>query len=606
MTLVREVKQRLDIVDVVGQHVDLRQAGRAYKALCPFHAEKTPSFYVFPDSQTWRCFGACATGGDAFAFLMRQENLTFSEVLRRTASKAGISLPERRRGEEASSLQRLGEISEEALAFFHRLLNTSPEAEEAREYLKLRGVSQDSVDAFELGYSLKEGEALKNHLRRRGYEPEEIADAGLGIRLEDGRLRDRFRQRLMFPIRDQRGRLAGFGARALVPQVEPKYLNSPQTPLFDKGALLYGFHRAAGAIGDKETAVIVEGYLDGIIAHQHGFTNVVASMGTAITERQVGLLRPLVTRVVLALDPDAAGAEATLRSLEEAWDVFHRKSRPDRSAPTISSLRSRGEPDLFILTVPRGRDPDEFILESPYEWERLVTEAIPMLDYLLEAVAERADLTTDSGRTESLKLLMLLILRLHDVSKQDRYIQKLANLVDMDQTLLRRMLPGLLSRTGKTRERLLTEAVSPLFPGDPLEEYCVRLLLTYADLRDQAHSLRPDHFLHTENWELLQLLGPSRDSNELGTELDHPLEDHVKSLSARPLPHLTVKERQKALQDCLNRLEERRLRSLKAQEEQRFLAERQGDEDWQDRELLYQQAVELNRQLHQTLAERGG
>jgi DNA primase len=437
----------------------------------------------------------------------------------------------------------------------------------------------------------------------KGYPPEEMAAAGLLVSSEDGILRDRFRHRLMFPIRDAQGRLVGFGARALTVQDHPKYLNSPQTDLFDKGSLLYGIHRAATAIREQSQAVIVEGYMDVIIAHQHGFSNTVASMGTALTERQVSQLRRLASRVILALDADAAGAEATLRSLEDAWDVFRRRPRDDHNA----GIGARAVPDtiLSVLTMPSGKDPDEVILESPQEWERLLSTALPLLDYLLEALAQRVDLATDAGKTQALKLLMPLVLRLPDVSSQDRYTQKVAELVDVDQELLRRMLPELTRRTRKRQEHLLEQAVGTTPSGDPLEQYLIRLLYFYPDLMERVQEvLEPSHFLHTEHWELLQALVHWEQMQESGQELDTTLQEYLQALVARPLPAIKPRDRQKAVQDCITRLEERRIRLLKAQEEQRFLDKSKALESSEEVEHLYQQAVELNQRLRQVLVQR--
>ena len=280
MTVVDDIKGRLDIVDVVSRYVPLQRSGRSHKANCPFHQEKTPSFHVFPDRQSWRCFGACATGGDVFSFVMRAEGLEFADVLKNLAQQAGVVLPDRqKRTEQESGL----EINEAARIYFQRIL-ASAQGAEAREYLKSRGVSPDAISKFELGLSPPDGESLKQHLTGQGFTPQQLAQSGIVRESQNGRLVDLFRGRLMFPIRNAQGGLGGFGARAMGDS-QPKYLNSPRTPTFDKGHILYGLDLAKDAVR-KKGAVIVEGYMDAIAAHQEGFDNVVASMGTALTENQ--------------------------------------------------------------------------------------------------------------------------------------------------------------------------------------------------------------------------------------------------------------------------------------------------------------------------------
>ncbi|MGC8826016.1 MAG: DNA primase, partial [Anaerolineae bacterium] len=281
MTVVDQIKDRLDIVDVVSAYVPLKKSGRTYKGLCPFHAEKTPSFVVFPETGTWHCFGACGTGGDIFTFIMRIEKVDFGEALRILAEKAGVLLEERRPQEKARQdlLERLRGANAAAAAFFHQLLLHSPQAGFARRYLAGRYLTQETIESFELGYAPNDWEALSRHLTAQGYTTAELLEAGLIIAREEGGHHDRFRNRLMIPIRDLRGRVIGFGARAL-DDTPPKYLNSPQTPIFDKGAVLFGLDRAAKTIRARSEAIIVEGYMDVMMAHQHGVTNVVAAMGT--------------------------------------------------------------------------------------------------------------------------------------------------------------------------------------------------------------------------------------------------------------------------------------------------------------------------------------
>ncbi|HWR71133.1 MAG TPA: DNA primase, partial [Dehalococcoidia bacterium] len=311
MDTVDEIKQRLDIVEVLSSYVpDLKKSGRNFKAVCPFHSEKTPSFFVFPERQSWHCFGACGTGGDMFAFVMRKEGVDFKEALNILAERAGVTVVQRKLDEGKSEADRLKEINEAAADYYHNLLFHSSGGQRTREYLVRRGVSEKTMRQFLIGYSQDSWDSLRLELLKRGYHENELSAAGLLVEKEkEAGSYDRFRNRLMFPIRDAGGRVVGFGARALDDSL-PKYLNSPQTLIFDKSSSLYGIDFARPAIRKENLVVIVEGYMDVIVAHQHGFTNVVASLGTALTEKHVGIVKKLTNRLVLALDADAAGEMA--------------------------------------------------------------------------------------------------------------------------------------------------------------------------------------------------------------------------------------------------------------------------------------------------------
>ena len=327
MGTVEEVKNRIDIVEFISGYIPLKKAGHNYKGLCPFHAEKTPSFVVFPDTQTWHCFGACGTGGDVFRFFMQAEGTDFSEALRELAQRAGVSLGPPTPRSEAADKQRekLLDIQAAAAQYFHHQLRQSKEGAQVREYVADRGINTETVERFQLGYALNKWEGLKSHLTGRGYTEADLVEAGLLVKKEEtGSSYDRFRKRLIIPIRDSQGRVIAFGARALDPNDVPKYLNSPQTPLFDKSSTLFGLDLAKRAIRNSDQAVIVEGYMDVLSAHQRGHANVVAGMGTALTEAQLTLLKHLTKNFVLALDADTAGDAATLRGINLARESLDR------------------------------------------------------------------------------------------------------------------------------------------------------------------------------------------------------------------------------------------------------------------------------------------
>jgi len=314
MSVITEVKQRLDIVEIVSEYVTLQKAGRNFKGLCPFHSEKHPSFFVFPEQQSWHCFGACGTGGDIFSFIMKKEGIDFGQALRLLAQRGGIILSPREASSkvEDEKKEKLFQINEAATEYYHHLLSSTKAGEAARDYLAKRKVTTETIEEFRLGFSPDAWETLKNYLLGKGYTEKELVEAGLIIEKEEGGSYDRFRNRLMFPICDIQGRVTGFGARVLDDSL-PKYINSPQTSIFDKSSILYGIDKAKSAIKKKNLVIIMEGYMDVLTAHQHNWQNVVGSMGTSLTEKQVEGVKRLTNNINLALDADLAGEEATLR-----------------------------------------------------------------------------------------------------------------------------------------------------------------------------------------------------------------------------------------------------------------------------------------------------
>jgi DNA primase len=558
MSVVDEIKQRLDIVDVVSEYVRLAKAGRNFKALCPFHSEKTPSFFVFPERQSWHCFG-CGAGGDVFSFIKRKEGIDFGEALRILAQKAGITLARRERKEtESKEIERLRKINEAAAGYYHYLLLNAKPAQGARLYLEGRGIWGKTIGEFQLGYSLDSWDDVKQYLMAMGFSQPELLASGLLVESESGGY-DRFRGRLMFPIRDSRGRVLGFGARALDDSM-PKYLNSPQTPIFDKGSILYGLDRAKDAIREQQRVVIVEGYMDVIMAHQHELRNVVATMGIALTEKQIATIKGLTKSLILALDSDAAGDAATWRGIEILRQALDRElwEMPNWLGAT-SQLGAR----IKVISLPRGKDPDDVIRESPEEWQRSVEEALSVMDYLL-AAASGLDLTQAEARAQASEQLLPLIAEIGDEVERETYLGKLARLLGVSE----RTLANRAARLHRTEsERAKGAKPLRLSPpsGDPLEEYCLCLLLRYPELRERAEKLSAEHFERSENQELFIAWRDNPQAIEQG--LDADLHEHLSALSNKPLPR-EVQEvesaRERALADCIRRLEQRQLR---AQEE---------------------------------------
>jgi len=590
MSTIDDIKQRLDIVDVISSYLKLEKAGRNFKALCPFHQEKTPSFFIFPERQSWRCFG-CSAGGDLFSFVMKKEGADFGETLKMLADKAGVSLERKKETVESKLTDRFYQINETAAQYYHDLLLHAPAAEGARDYvMKKRGLNSKTIDDFQLGFS--PGEGLKKHLLERGYNEKEL----LAVRLlgeKEGRVYDLFRHRLMFPIRDIKGRVVGFGARALDDSL-PKYLNSPQTAIFDKSSILYAVDRAKGAIKEKGLAVIVEGYMDVITAHQYGFTNVVASMGTALTEKQIKVLKGLTRRLAFALDPDVAGNAATLRAIEVARRSLERE---DLEMPTWLGTTSKLRAEMKIIPLPQGKDPDLVIRDAPQSWQQLVDNALPLMDHLLTVAASKADLTKPEERSRASEQLLPLIAELDDDIQRELYLGKLASLLGVsDKTLV-----GMAARLHRTRSekasKTQTKPIAPAYFGDKLEEYCLCLLLQHPELRDKAKELEPEHFERIENREIFIAWRNTLNSDELLYIIDNiDLQEHAKALRGKALPPAGERDWEKALADCIRRLEERRLISLKIQEES-LLSDAESEGRSQDIAALQQRGVEINLKL---------
>lgn len=548
MSVIDDIKQRLDIVEVISTYLPLEKAGRNFKAICPFHQEKTPSFFVSPERQSWHCFG-CGAGGDIFAFVKRKEGVDFSEALKILAQKAGVTLAQR--GKVNEKVERLYRANEAAAGYYHHLLWSAAAAQVARAYLEHRAILRKTTEEFQIGYSLDSWEGLKQYLKSKGFSEEELISSGLLIAGEKGAY-DRFRGRLMFPISDIKGRVLGFGARALDDST-PKYVNSAQTPIFDKGAILYGLDRAKEAIREQKTAVIVEGYMDVLTAHQHGIRNVVATMGTALTERQVAAIKGLCKSLTLALDADAGGEAATWRGIEILRQAL---AQEVGELPDSFGATSHLSTEIKVISLPQGKDPDDMIRESVEEWHRLVNEALPVIDYFFVAASE-LDLSKPEGRFEARERLLPLITEMEDKLEREHYLRKLAELTgDREETLRERAAQ--IRRTRSERG-----AAKPFYlpppSGDPLEEYCLCLLLQYPELRGRAESLSPKHFERSENRELFITLNASPEAIE--RNLDATLHGHLKALSTRPLPQEVEGRQEKELADCIRRLEERQLRA---------------------------------------------
>jgi DNA primase len=439
MSSIDEIKSRIDIVDLVSETVQLRRTGKNHIGFCPFHANtRTPSFVVFPATGTWRCFGQCNEGGDIFSFTMKKQNWDFQETLKYLADRAGVQLkpptPEELVAE--GEHDQLRAILEEAASYFHYQLKNTPEGQKALAYLKGRGLSDEIIETFGLGYAPNSHEAIIRYFKNKGRSDTNLKEVGLVTERDDGTIYDKFRHRIIFPIRDARGRMAGFGGRVLNPDDIPKFLNSPQTALFDKSSLLYGLEHARTPIRALDQAVIVEGYFDVIALHQAGFTNTVSPMGTALTEQQLRQLKRLTHRFVLALDPDAAGDKATLRGLQVARQTMDRESELVFDAHGLVAHESRLQADIRVTTLPAGMDPDDVVKADPATWQSILENAKPVVIHVMETLAAGRNVDDPKTRSEIAGQVLPLINEVPDPIERETYRQRLARLIKVDERLL--------------------------------------------------------------------------------------------------------------------------------------------------------------------------
>lgn len=610
MSTIDEIKQRLDIVQVVSDYVPLQKSGRNYRALCPFHPEKNPSFFVFPDRQSWHCFGACNAGGDIFSFVMRKEGIDFNEALKLLASKAGVSLttPSSQSKRDIKSIEeKVFKINEAAAAYYYDLLLNTPAGESVRHYLRQRGLSLETIKDFQLGLSPEGWETLKKHLLNQGYEEGDLLTAGLLVEQEDKRTRDRFRSRLMFPIRNIDGKLVGFGARAMDDSI-PKYLNSPQTIVFDKSSVLYGIDRAKRAIRQSNQAIIVEGYMDVIIAHQYGWQNVVASMGTSITEKQLATLKNLTRNLIIALDPDTAGTEAIFRGGELIDKVIP-------FSPTVYGwvrYEDAYKTEVKAVLLPDNKDPDEIIKEDPALWRNVIENARPIIDFIFDTFIARANLEDATQKSLLVEKFTPLLLDIKDPVRRAHYVERLARYLKIDHRALEDVLRKAQAQRkqlskGRMQEATLKHREQIIPSPGPIEQYCLALLLQYPELRTEVRELSPDCFEQSENKELFLRWQECSNIDQLKEKLDTILQEYLERLLSKEFPSI-IRENETlqryVLKDCISRLHEKRLRNLeiKRQELLAMEAERGGI----DAELarLEEQGIEISRQLREVFSQQ--
>jgi DNA primase len=564
---------------VVGETVQLKKAGTTFKGLCPFHGEKTPSFTVTPSRDSWKCFG-CGLGGDVFSFVMQRDGVTFPDALRTLATKAGVEIDERTKREDAHRA-RLRDVMESAIAFYHQVLTATSQGKPALDYLKGRGFTDETIETFQLGWAPEGWDVMSRKLvEKKAIKPDELKEAGLASPARSPQrgvgVIDRFRGRVMFPIRDQNGTATGMGGRILGSEGEggrdtgPKYLNTPGTPLFDKSRSLYLIDKAKGAMRKSGQAVIVEGYTDALMAHQAGFDNVVASLGTALTPGQVALLTRYAKRIALAYDVDAAGQKAGTFGVQALQGLI------GQLAATESGIELD---EVRVVRMPDGKDPDEVLRDTPDRWREEVRTAQPIVEYLVDTYAKTYDLKTPGGKARFVDALMPTIRAVPNPVMRDAYLQLVHRISGVEERVLLEVLrgsrlggasglantshgqgagfgggsdAGTAAREGRfTADAVITSAdslpVTEILRGVlPQEAEFLRLLLLVPELQLRiVDSIGPDQLPSTVARELFRAVVLAREPNDEGVHPPFSLTAQIQSLDPHTpsLAHAVIERR---------------------------------------------------------------
>jgi DNA primase len=467
------------------------------------------------------------------------------------------------------------------------LLSSTKAGAAARSYLARRKIVPDTIKEFRLGFSPDAWETVKNYLLGKGYTEKELAEAGLVIKKEEGGSYDRFRNRLLFPICDMQGRVTGFGARVLDDSL-PKYINSPQTPVFDKSSSLYGIDKAKSVIRNKNMAIIMEGYMDVITAHQHGWQNVVGSMGTSLTGKQVEGIKRLTKNITLALDADLAGEEATLRG---------------------EAILAYSNAEANVILLPPGKDPDEVIGEEPALWQRLVEEALPIMDFAFKCVISKVDINKARDKSLAVQKLLPSIHEIKDPAQKFHYVDKLARALKIERSGLEVALQKLKTARERPQPSKAAEesGLAHKFVSSPIEEHCLALLLQFPELRPSAGELSPEHFESTENREVFVKWRNSSTMSELESELDTSLLEHLYCFAKKNFPPAireSERTRHRDLAQCILRLQEKLSRKLETEKEATLEIEREKGGVGSELSKLEEQGLDSGQRLQEVFVKR--
>lgn len=574
--ILEDILSRIDIVEVISGYIPLKKAGRNFKACCPFHHEKTPSFMVSPDKQIYHCFG-CSESGNAFRFLMRHERLEFPEAVEVLAAKAGVILPEKQKLDNSTySLHtQLYKINELAAAFYHQVLN-SKEGEEARKYLIIRGINQAGAKLFKLGFAPDRWDALIEHLRLKKINLGLLEKAGLILPKDKGGFYDRFRNRIIFPIQDIKSRELGFGARVFLPTQNndtAKYINSPETLVYTKGKNLYGLNLSKDAIRDNDYAVIVEGYLDFITPFLSGLKNIVASLGTALTIEQVSLLKRYTRNVVMVYDGDNAGQAATLRSL----DIFVEEDM-----------------EVSVCVLPEGLDPDSFVRKRGIEsFQQKIKAAANLFDYKLAALKSQYNINKIEGKAKISHNMLLTINKFKNAVLKSEYIKKLAKELNVSQeALLEELGKIMVKKVYRAQEAL---AAKNSLNINPTEKLLIRLMLEETQLINHIREhIDPDDFQDQRISNIVCVMfdllnqGKNIEANKLVDYLDD--KDSYRFICESVFnQELPLDNKEMVIEDCIRLIKNKRLIAQR----QKIQEEIKNAEENKDEEKLSRLRVEF-------------
>jgi DNA primase len=505
---IEEIKRKIDIVEFIGNFITLKKAGRNFKAVCPFHQEKSPSFVVSPERGIWHCFGACGEGGDVIKFLMKWENITFIEALKELAKKTGVKLTLNKISFEDKIWQkkeRYVGMNQLASEFFHYILNKTDFGKKASQYLKTRLLNQSIIDKFELGYSPSSWDSLKLFLKKKKYEEEEMSENGLLVRSEKGSYYDRFRGRLMFPLKDSRNNVLGFSGRILDgSEKEAKYINTPETPIYHKRESLFGINLAIEEIKKQKNVFIVEGELDMITPFQHGYSNFVAIKGTALTTEQLKLLKRYTDKITLMMDADVAGIESIKRGIDEA---------------------EKFDFEIRVVTIDFAKDPDEALKKDPDKFKKLVTKSMPIYDFLIETAQKRYPEESAFAKKKIGEEIIPMIEKISNPIVRTFYIKKLAGILEVSENTVENLVFQL-----KRKKKQLT--LNKIKYNKPVEDsreltinkYVLSVVFQSEDpnkiYRNVFEVLKPEYFLHPSYEKICRLFFEEIERNGK-VDIDH-------------------------------------------------------------------------------------
>lgn len=551
MSIIDDIKTKADIVQIVSPYVTLQQSGKNLKGLCPFHSERTASFFISPERQTWRCFGACSDGGDVISFIMKIENKEFSETIQSLAETLGIDYKLNIQS-DISKNSELFEINELAANFFSNLLE-SKEGNAGIEYLLARGLNIKTIKQFKLGLSPKQPTALIEYFESIKIPKSKLTEIGLASENQKG-FRDFFSNRIMFPIQNPKNKIIGFGGRSLENN-GPKYLNTAATPIFDKKSILYGYNHVGRLLPKNLPIIIVEGYMDAISAHQYGYNNVVATLGTSITKQHLTQLKKISKKIIQALDSDQAGQSATLRSLESTYSIFEE-----------GYLGQRKEIELHIASLPPNEDPDSLIRNNVKKWEAALNQSLPFIEFLINAIGTLFIINTSNDKTKVVEKLLPFIAHTRNSFEQEKYFTSLAKKLDVKEQTLKVSMNNLVKLKTKPKNNTLqTDRVilkqTDIRSSYYLEDYLTALLIQIPELKQQYLELDISQLTSIENKELLLFW---EKSNCEITDLEiasNALKEHLQYIKSINLRGLSKTSSLPTFQVISRRLKEQHLRN---------------------------------------------